>query len=330
MKLNSIFNSHAVFAKGLPVRIYGEGKGTAEITFAGIKKTVVSADEKWSVEFEPMEYGGPYTLEAAFEDGKVILDDIYIGEVYLFAGQSNMQFKVKQSNTPEEKYITDNRIRFFATDKIDSSDKFSAKDGWVICDKKDVGDFSAVAYHTAVEIAKKKNVAVGVISCFQGASVIESWVPAGTFEKIGINIPLEEKHVDHTYKQYESWNYDGALYNFGISQIIPYALSGVVWYQGESDTSEAEARVYRDELCAMINVWRKDFKSEKLPFVIVQIADFLPRKDLGWTLVQKAQAEVPEVMPYVKTVISADVCENDDIHPKTKDKAAKRIAEALA
>lgn len=329
MKLNNIFNSHAVFAKGLPVRIYGEGKGTAEITFAGQKKTVVSEDEKWMTEFPAMEYGGPYTLEAAFEDKKVTLTDIYIGEVYLFAGQSNMQFKVKQSNTPEEAYIADNRIRFYSTDKIDSLDKYSAKDGWVICDKNNAGEFSAIAYHTAVEIAKTKNVAVGVISCYQGASIIESWVPAGTFEKIGINIPVEEKHIDHTYKQYESWNYDAALYNFGISQVKPYTLLGIVWYQGESDTSEAEARVYLDELCALIDVWRKDFLNEKLPFVIVQIADFLPRNDLGWTLVQKAQEEIQDVLPYVKTVISADVCENDDIHPKSKDMLAKRIAEVL-
>ena len=88
MKLNKIFTSHMVFARHLPIKIYGEGSGVVEIYFAGHKKTLISKKDKWMVEFPPMEYGGPYSMEVVFEDRQVVLEDIYIGEVFLFAGQS--------------------------------------------------------------------------------------------------------------------------------------------------------------------------------------------------------------------------------------------------
>lgn len=88
--------------------------------------------------------------------------------------------------------------------------------------------------------------------------------------------------------------------------------------------------MYDKEVCALIDTWRSDLKNNKLPFVIVQIADFCysPNKE-AWKLVQKAQYEVQNMRENVTTVISRDVCENDDIHPKTKDKLAERIAEVL-
>ena len=77
----------------------------------------------------------------------------------------------------------------------------------------------------------------------------------------------------------------------------------------------------------MIDVWRKDFRDEALLFIIVQIANTYHKMTEGWKLVQKAQKEVELKRPFVKTVVSADVCETDNIHPKTKDKLANRIAE---
>jgi sialate O-acetylesterase len=318
-----------VFAAKLPIRIYGTGAGKAEITFAGQTKTVVSNDDKWLVEFSPMEYGGPYELIFDCGEEKVILNDIYIGEVYLFAGQSNMQFKMCESTTDKALYETNENLRLFSTDRIEKTDYYTACDGWVKCEKERVGDWSAITYLTGIEIAKSKNIAVGAITCYQGASVIESWVPEGTFKKNGIDIPLDKKHIDHTNEAFSQWNKDGTLYSYALSQVVPFSISAVVWYQGESDTSLEEAKVYKSELSVLIDTWRNDFLNDKLPFVIIQIADFDNRKDTAWKSVQTAQYEIQKSVPYTKTVISADVCESDDIHPPTKLKLSKRIALAL-
>lgn len=329
MNLDKIFSSHMVFARNLPVRIYGEGSGQVEICFAGHKKTLISDEDKWMLEFPPMEAGGPYCIEVNFIDRKIVLEDIYIGEVFLFAGQSNMQLKMNESNTPVEMYSSNDKLRIYSTDRIAGADYYKTDDGWIVCKKECVPNLSALAYLTANEISNKKDVAVGIITCYQGASVIESWVPEKTFEKMNIDIPADKKFIDHTFKEYTAWNGDGILYSRALSQVIPYSVSAVVWYQGESDASEEEGLVYCDELCALIDVWRNDFANENLPFVVVQLADCIERAGKGWSLIQNAQMEVQSKRPYVKTVISSDVCENDDIHPKTKDKLAKRISEAI-
>lgn len=90
-----------------------------------------------------------------------------------------------------------------------------------------------------------------------------------------------------------------------------------------------ESRLYELELVELIKVWRNDFKDMLLPFVVIQIADFIQREDEAWKGIQKAQSGVELILPNVKTVASRDVCENDDIHPKTKDGIANRVVEAL-
>ena len=329
MELNKIFASHMVFPAKKPVIFYGNGQGNVKITFAGTEKSAAFDTDNWTIEFPPMEYGGPYSAEVVFDDKTVTIEDIYIGEVFLFAGQSNMEFKMSETNMPCDSYLSNNKLRLFSTDKFDKADKFTPEDGWVVCDKKDVGSWSALAYLVSQNISVDKDIAVGAVVCYQSASVIESWVPEKTFEKININIPIENKFPDHTAENLQKWNTDGAIYSYSLSQVIPYPLSAVIWYQGESDTSVEEGKVYCDELCALIDTWRNDFHNESLMFVIVQIANTYSKMTEGWKLVQAAQKEVGSKRPFVKTVISGDVCETDNIHPKTKDKLANRIAEAL-
>lgn len=329
MKLNDIFAQHMVFARGKPIRIYGTGRGTAHITFAGKSKTVVSENENWIVEFPEMEYGGPYDLVFDNQAEIITLNDIYIGEVYLFAGQSNMQFKTESALFDPSLYRSNDKLRLFSTERIEKTDYYTPKDGWVLCDKETVGRWSAIGYFTGMEIATSKGIAVGVITCYQGASVIESWVPQNAFKDNGIDIPLNEKFHDHHCEEFKAWNGDGVLYDYALSQVIPFSLSAVVWYQGESDASEAEANYYLEELSVLINVWRRDFKDEKLPFVIIQISDFITRNDTAWRGIQKAQYDIQFSLPFVKCVISSDVCENDNIHPPTKDKLSARVALAL-
>lgn len=319
-----------VLPAGKVLRFYGEGAGKISISFAGLEKTEHFAEDIWYVEFPPMEYGGPYDIKVSLDGKDIILEDVYVGEVYLFSGQSNMQYKVQESPFIPGPYPDDEKLRLFSTERLEKGpydDFFFPDDGWKICKSDEAGRWSAIACLTGHEITQKKGIAVGVIACYQGASVIESWVPAGTFDKY--NVPKEKKHVDHTVEYFSTWNKDGTLYNFALEQVVPFALSGVVWYQGESDTTPEEAAVYGQELADLIEIWRNDFRDPALPFIVVQIANYAPRSDEGWTMVQQAQWDIQFKVPGVKTVISKDVCEDNDIHPPTKHKLAATITEAL-
>lgn len=334
MKLNKIFTSHMVLPAHKTTSVYGEGKGKATVTFNGITKEIISESDAWRVEFPPMEYGGPYAMEIDLDGEKTVLDDIYVGEVYLFSGQSNMAFRISDSNTPSEMCEDNSMLRIFSPYKHGTSG-ITPDDGWTLVTKENVLMCSAVGYLASRYIQKDKNVAIGIIVSAQGASVIESWVPKNTFESNGIIITKEGKFVDHFEHANDKyyWNEHGYLYENSLSEIIPYSLSAIAWYQGESDASREEAKVYAHELKILIEKWREDFRDSNLPFIVVQIADLFDgnedRDFEAWRLIQKAQLEVQNLTNNVKTVISKDVCETDDIHPKTKYLLARRVADAL-
>ena len=244
-----------------------------------------------------------------------------------------MEWKLGTSNNPEELLQSNEKLRLFCAPRLGSEaekEHFKPTDGWVPAEKDTIGYWSAIGYLAGNAISQKKDIAVGVVCAYQGASVIESWVPKGTFEKYDIDIADALKTNTHFYSEDNlPWNEPGKLYEFALQWAVPFQLTGVVWYQGESDSTEAEAAVYEKELGIMIDIWRKDFRREDLPFCIIQIADFDGRNDDNWRRLQQAQIDIQYSRPYVKTVISKDVCEAANIHPPTKHLLAHRVAECL-
>ena len=325
MKLNNIFTSGAVFPAGKTIRIFGTGKGECEIEFADVKRSVKSEDDIWCAEFPAMEYGGPYTLNFTSGGERVTLNDIYIGEVYLFGGQSNIAFMLKASNTKKEDYEELDNLRLFKCQNDPMQEEC-----WQVAKFGVIEEFSALGYLVGKDIAKKKGVAIGIITCCHGASVLDSWIPEGTLKGLGISFKEEEMHRDR-FGEYGAWNGEGYLYNKMLSKIIPYSLSGVVWYQGESNAAEGEALHYERMLRELIKIWREKFINDSLPFTIVQIADTDERiaEGYGWKVVQDAQEKVATTEKGTYLVISRDICERDDVHPPSKAPLAKRVSDVI-
>ena len=327
LRLDPIFTSHGVFAAQKPIRVYGTGDGTGEISFAGQTRKAEASEGKWLVEFPPMEYGGPYTLTARFDGTETQLEDLYIGEVYLMGGQSNMQFKLRESTYPADRVTGDPMVRLFTAPRPEE-EPYTPADGWVVSTTENAPDWSAIAYHVGMMRAEK-GIAIGLIACYQGASVIESWLPEGTAASLGIFIPEEHRNCNRLTTKY-NFNGDGMLYHFALETLFPYSLTAVVWYQGESNRGPEESVYYKPLLTEFIAHCRKEFRDEALPWVEIQIADFDQDTRIGWKNIQKAQYEIQFEVPGVKTVICADVCESNDIHPVTKIHLARRAVDALA
>jgi hypothetical protein len=114
-----------------------------------------------------------------------------------------------------------------------------------------------------------------------------------------------------------------------IEKILPFSLSSVLWYQGESNASVAEADIYLNMLSAMIGAWRRYFRNDELKFIIIQLADHLDRAGYAWEKIQSEQLRAQDVIPLTKCVICRDVCDNIDIHPKEKDVLSSRVCDAL-
>lgn len=327
MKLNPLFTNNMVLAAGKPIRVFGEGDGKAEVTFCGNTAASNSKDGKWLVELPSMEYGGPYEMEISLNGEKTVLRDVYVGLVFLLAGQSNNQFKVRNSHKEGHIVEKNDKKRFFMLLRIEDQEDIHPEDGWVKADG-DISSWPLLGSFIADEVIKRQDVAVGLIGCYQGASVIEAWLPTEICDRAEFALPIEEKTHSHINPDYASWNQNGKLYDFMFKKIVPFSVSDIIWYQGESDTTVQEAEIYDKEVAALIECWRSDLSDPALHFTVVQIADLHSQSE-NWRSIQEAQLRIPSLVSNCDTVISKDVCEDDDIHPQSKKALGIRIVDTL-
>ena len=124
-------------------------------------------------------------------------------------------------------------------------------------------------------------------------------------------------------------NLPTTLYNAVLHPLAPYPLSGVVWYQGESNTGNPAP--YADYLKKMMGCWRDLWKDRQMPFVIVQLANFMepseqPQPRSGWARLREAQRTVAKADARAELAVINDLGETVDIHPLRKKEVAERIA----
>ena len=133
-------------------------------------------------------------------------------------------------------------------------------------------------------------------------------------------------------------NLPTTLYNAVLHPLAPYALNGVVWYQGESNTGNPAP--YADYLKKLIGCWRNLWQNEQMPFVIVQLANYDGRQQTGfprpitpqtepmnsgWAQLREAQRTVAKSDPYAELAVINDLGETVDIHPLRKKEVAERV-----
>lgn len=159
-------------------------------------------------------------------------------------------------------------------------------------------------------------------------------------------ISLSEKWQSHVGTEMPSCpsgdislqNIPTTLYNAVLHPLAPYALSGVVWYQGESNTGNPAP--YADYLKKLMGCWRDRWQDQQMPFVIVQLANYDGRQQTGfpssivaqttpvnsgWAQLREAQRTVATSDPYTELAVINDLGETVDIHPLRKKEVAERI-----
>ena len=358
MKLNAIFSDNMILQANKPVCVFGSGKGKVTVEISGEKATTVSNGEDWLVELPSFDYGGPYSMTVNLNGDIKEFKDIYFGDVYLLSGQSNNQLKLWQTNTPKDYYKDNDAIRLFTVDRLEDQGKhiltdegwksinkngevinlqgehYESKDGWIKAKKDEVDFWSAIGYLVGDELTKQTDRKIGLIACYQGASCIQSWLPEHFLDNTNCFVPLEKRGENARNPLYSLWNGDGVLYNKMLKPILPFQMKAVIWYQGESNSNGEDSRkeIYSGILKMLIKKWREDFKDAELPFVVIQIHDYiygLNKVNGGWRDVQAAQEMVCADTENAYLVKSADVCETDDIHPVSKIPLSLRIAEVL-
>jgi sialate O-acetylesterase len=119
------------------------------------------------------------------------------------------------------------------------------------------------------------------------------------------------------------------LYNKMVHPLLPFPIRGILWYQGESNTGPGDAFIYRRQFATMIEDWRRGWGDQDLPFLFVQLANFLPPStepgESDWALLRESQSAAL-ALPGTAQVVLIDAGEADDVHPRDKQVVGERLA----
>lgn len=337
IRLPKIFSDHMVLQRNANVTIWGKAEPQQSLTIRlGDEEisTTADAEGNWTAVVRTGDAGGPHQLEvAAAKKGepKIVLSDVMFGEVWLCSGQSNMEWPMTRIDRSEQEIQTAQNyanIRLFTVGHDASSipvDDFAKVDSWRTCSPETVKDFSAVAYFFARRLSDEmQQIPIGLIDSSWGGTPAEAWTSRSTLEQLESVRPLLANWAERN--DHRNPHNPSVLFQGMIHPLIQFKLRGVIWYQGESNNGRGAQ--YSDLFPALIADWRSHFKAPEMPFYFVQLAPFRygNRSPLALPEVWDAQLKTLKNVPHTGMVVTTDITELNDIHPKNKQDVGARLA----
>ncbi len=325
LTLPDFFSSGMVLQQNASVKMWGSGKTSEPISVTtswNQKKYIskVDVNGKWTMEIETPIYGGPYEIKISGYN-EIVLKDILIGEVWVVSGQSNMEWsaasgidnaeaEVQKANFPKLRLFTVNHATA-------SSPQNNLSGDWKVCTPESMRNFSAIGYYFAKHIYENIQVPVGIINTSWGGTPAEAWTPE---ESIKADAVL---HKDALSLKEVPWGpvKTAVIYNAMLAPLAGLKIKGFLWYQGESNVSNAAH--YDKLLNTLISSWRKAW-AEELPFYYVQIAPYKYGNPEEGVMLRNAQRMVESTSKTAMVTIS-DIGNIDDIHPKNKMDVGERL-----
>jgi len=341
VRIPGILSSNMVIQRDHAITVWGwADKGEkVSVSFNSVVKNIRADKEgKWKIILPQMQAGGPYQMEIKGKN-TIKLDNIMIGDVWICSGQSNMQWELQRANDGEKEVANSgnpairliNIKRTFQKEPADDVESTS----WQECSPQSVATFSAVGYFFGRHLSRELNVPIGLIGSNWGGTNVEAWTSMDFLTKIEkyTNYPAElaanllKTDSLSRVRYNQPNNYHSSLYNGMIHPLLNFAIKGAIWYQGESNASQAY--LYRSLFPNMIECWRNKWKQPELPFLFVQLANYrdeLPKPaESDWAELREAQL-MTLALPNTGMAVIIDIGEAKDIHPRNKQDVGYRLA----
>jgi sialate O-acetylesterase len=353
---NALFGDNAVLQQGMEVPVWGTARDgeTVTVEFQGQKKSVIAKDGKWMVHLDQLNSGGPFELIMA-GDNVLTFTNVVVGDVWLCFGQSNMQFGMGAAHNAKEELPRANHpnLRLFVVSlntafepqsaiRLNSSNKLEGH--WQICTPETLlkdgtwpkhPGFSAVAYFFGRDIHEFTGQPVGLIGSYYGATLVEAWTSLAALQQGGTrsnyvaayDAALAQSQNNGLSPIKPDINTPSVVFNGMIQPLIPYAIKGVAWYQGEQNAADPDdyAAVFK----LMIRDWRQRWGEGDFPFLFVQIAGYhAPQKqpsESGWAWMREQQLKSLSV-PDTAMASAMDLGAPFDVHPRDKLDVGHRLA----
>jgi sialate O-acetylesterase len=367
IRLPAVIGDNMVLQRRGDVPIWGWAdpgeRVTVEVSWSDTTRTVeAGSNGRWSLDVTAPPVGEPGRMTLKGQN-TVALANIVAGEVWVCSGQSNMQWTVSNSSYARDEIAAADypRIRLFTVErKVADEPQDDCTGRWVECSPETIPGFSAVAYFFGRELHRELDIPIGLIHTSWGGTPAEAWTSRPMLESDSDFAPILErwKKAVENYpqamaehkKKLEQWKKARAegknpgraprspfgpghphspsgLYNAMIAPLIPYAMRGAIWYQGESNASRAYQ--YRELFPTMIRSWRTNWRQGDFPFLFVQLANFMAIQpepgDSAWAELREAQT-MTLGLPNTGMAVIIDIGEANDIHPRNKQDVGKRLA----
>ena len=340
--LPSVFGNDMVLQRGRPVPVWGTAEPNEKVTvqIAGqTKEARTDTKGRWKVTLDALKAGGPHELVVKGAN-EIRLTGVLVGEVWVCSGQSNMQWAVARSADAQKEIAAAEhpRIRLLTVPRRPMAEPQTDFEGrWAVCSPKTVPQFSAVAYYFGRRLQRHLDVPIGLINTSYGGTPAEAWTDLAALKKPHALTPLLKrwKKVMHANRHRArggqlrvSPHRPSTLWNGMVAPLVPFAIRGVIWYQGESNAGRAEQ--YRVLFPTMIRAWRKAWGQGDVPFHFVQLANFRPRQEApgesAWAELRETQRLTLAEVPNTGMAVTIDIGEARDIHPKNKQDVGARLA----
>ena len=342
VRLPHVLGDNMILQQNSEARLWGwaePGKKVTVTTSWSNDAYTVKADREgqWMVKVKtPAASYQP--LSITFSDGESLtLNNILAGEVWVCAGQSNMEMPVKGfGNCPVEGYneavVTANDYRgvhFVKIPSVMSTKPLNdANCHWEVVSPNTVGEASATGYFFAQVVNKALDVPVGLIMANKGGTRVESWFTKENLEKY-TDDPTDSLEI---VKRWPQWDYHRSLLwgNGTFNPILNYTVKGIIYYQGCSNVGDPGDQ-YSQRMKILADQWRQQFGLGEIPFYFVEIAPYHYDNvdaDNGARL-REQQYKASLLIPNSGLVCTNDLAypyETTQIHPAQKKPVGQRLA----
>ena len=337
--LPAIFSDNMVLQQNTQVNVWGKAAPGEKVTVKAswLDKAVTAkaaANGKWTVKLKTPKAITNQSVTVSGEN-EITINNILIGEVWLCTGQSNMEFPVSRHpdvkwntgmlNEAEELKDADYpEIRLFhVKHQLAHEGELDDCEGeWLVCNPKNLYDFSAVGFVFGRKLYKELKMPVGLIQSTWGGTHAESWTKLDVMKKNPLYADVLKDFALEGVKQQKNYcKVPATLWNGMIHPILGYTIKGNIWYQGESNSIRADK--YQQVFTNMINSWRKEWKQPDMPFYFVQIA---PHYGQPATIREAQLRTWQSGLKNVGMAVITDAGDSLDIHPRNKTVTGERLA----
>ena len=343
VRLPHIICDNMVLQQQTDVRLWGwsqPGKSVKITTSWSNEAVSAKADKngKWLVKVRTPK--ASYTpLNITFDDGEPLtISNVVAGEVWVCAGQSNMEMPVKGFGMcPVKDYnhwviesANHAGVRSVKIPSVMRTDpQEDAQCEWRVCSPKTVGEFSATGYFFARLMHSALDIPIGIIEANKGGTRVESWLTKENLQKYTSD-PTDSAAIAQKWPT----DYHRSLLwgNGTFNPILNYTVKGILYYQGCSNVGDPGDQ-YSERMKLLVEQWRSQFGLGEIPFYFVQIAPWAyddgDVNGISGALLREQQWKAAQIIPNSSLVCINDLVypyEYSQIHPAQKQPVGERLA----